>query len=186
MKEKYKVIHESHARFLTASEYRLLLSINLHPGPVSIKKLSLDTGLDDNTIHRAKNDLFDQEYLTWTHETGLEALNVYDVKKKGKFPHPYWRNRQIIDTRSFEGCPAWACWFLAVMSSRYGFTDCPGKPTLRAMAKYCGVSVNTVSKYYSGLDGALDPNWMPNKNIIFNSQRPCDKVVDICPWLVLE
>jgi len=181
---KYKVIHESHARYLTASEYRLLLSINLHPGPVSVKKLSLDTGLDDNTIHRAKNDLFDRNLLYWTHETGLEALNDYYVNKDLKLPHPYWRTRQIIDTRSFEGCPAWACWFLAVMSSRYGFTDCPGKPTLRAMAKYCGVSVNTVSKYYSSLDGALDPNWMPNKNIIFNSRRPCDKVVDICPWLV--
>lgn len=181
---KYKVIHESHARYLTASEYRLLLSINLHPGPVSIKKLSLDTGLDDNTIHRAKNDLFDRKLLSWTHETGLESLNDYYVNKDLKFPHPYWRTRQIIDTRSFERCPAWACWFLAVMSSRYGFTDCPGKPTVKAMAEYCKITRKTAAKYYSSLDGVLDPNWMPNKNIIFNSRRPCDKVVDICPWLV--
>lgn len=183
---KYKVIHESHARYLTASEYRILLSINLHPGPVSIKKLSMDTGLDDNTIHRAKNDLFDRKLLSWTHETGLEALNDYYVNKDLKSPHPYWRTRQVIDTRSFEGCPAWACWFLAVMSARHGFTDCPGRPTLRTMAKYCGISVNTVSKYYSCLEEALDPNWMPNKNILFNSRRPCDRVVDICPWFKMQ
>ena len=181
---KYKVIHESHARFLTASEYRLLLSINLHPGPVSIKKLSLDTGLDDNTIHRAKEALFARNLLRWKHETGLEALNDYAISKYLKLPHTYWRTRQIIDTRAFESCPAWACWFLAVMSARYGFTDCPGKPTLRAMAKYCGISVNTVSKYYSSLDGALDPNWMPREYFLFNPKRPCDKVIDICPWLV--
>jgi len=184
MKEKYKVIHESHARYITASEYRLLLSINIHPGPVSIKKLSLDTGLDDNTINRAKEALFARDLLRWKHETRPEALNEYSIGKYLKLPNPGWSTRPIIDTRSFEGCPAWACWFLAVMSARPGFKDCPKKPTVKAIAEYCGMTRKTAAKYYSALKGALDPNWMPSKNILFNSQRPCDKVIDICPWLV--
>lgn len=187
MQEKYKVIHESHARFLTSSEYRLLLSVNIHPGSVSIKRLSIDSGLDDNTIHRAKNTLFDRQLLWWTHESDVDAINEYTINKNLKLPHPEWKTRPVIDTRSFNGAPAWACWFLAVMNSKNGFIDCPRKNTIKNIAQYCMLNRDTVSKYLSILtlrmeneSPVLDAHYQVNPKIIFNARRNPEKVVSLC------
>ncbi len=195
---KYKVIHESHARFLSDSEYRVLLSINMFQNVgkelISIDMIAKDCSLDDNTVDRAIQSLSNRGTLKWIHllddkNQNNQFWNKYEINPDIKKPHPKWKEtRRLVDTRCFKGAPAWACWFIAVMNAMQGFEDKPGKTNYATIAEYCGLDKRTVKKYYQILSVSkedwrwppLDHNYIVPPYLLFPEIEISARLIDIC------
>ena len=196
---KYKVIHESHARFLSDSEYRVLLSINMFQNVgkelISIELLANDCLLDDNTVKRSIQSLGERNILEWKHRIEPKnwsnlISNVYTIKDFIKKEHESWNLKtRIVDTRSFEGAPAWACWFIATLNSMRGFDDCPPKRfNFTTISEYCQLDKRTVKKYHDVLSKNKTPGrWPPvmhdyfiTPELLFSKGKGVVKLVDIC------
>lgn len=198
MKEKYKVIHESHARFLSDSEYRVLLSINMFQNVgkelISIEMIAKDCSLDNNTVDRAILSLSESKKLTWIHFTDTsnknnQVWNKYSINPSIKKPHPNWYStKKLVDTRCFKGAPAWACWFIAVMNAMQGFKDKPGNTNYATIAKYCGLDKRTVKKYHQILSVAkedwrwppLDHNYIVPSYLLFPEISISAPLIEVC------
>lgn len=193
---KYKVIHESHARFLSDSEYRVLLSINMFQNVgkelISIDMIAKDCLMGEKTVDRALAALKERSLIAWerTHvvkESYNQWWNVYDINFELKLPRPGWSSSlRLVDTRCFEGAPAWACWFVAVCHSARGFSDDPQVRSVIRMAEYCELDRRTVSKYKDILTVRkgdlyiMDNSFRLNGCMLFYKKENVVKMTDIC------
>jgi len=197
MNEKYKIIHESHARFLSDSEYRVLLSINMFQNVgkelVSVDMIAKDCLMGEKTVDRSLAALKERSLIAWERTLKVKEgynqwWNVYDINFELKLPKPGWNSSlRLVDTRCFEGAPAWACWFTAVCHSARGFSDDPQVRSIVRMAEYCGLDRRTVSKYKDILTAhkrglyIMDNNFRLNGCMLFYKKDNVVKMTDICP-----
>lgn len=192
----YKVIHESHARFLTDSEYRILLSINMFQNVgkelISVDMIAKDCLMGEKTVDRALFAMKEKRLIDWDkipkkRDNLNQWWNSYDINFELKLPRTDWSYKaRLVDTRCFEGAPAWACWFVAACNSMDGFEDHPGKRRVSSVADYLELDRRTVQKYIDILtvvNGELyvmDSNFRPNGAMLFYKKRKVIKMIDIC------
>ena len=194
--QKFKVIHESHARYLSDSEYRVLLSINMFQNVgnklISVDMIAKDCLMGEKTVDRSLATLKERSLIGWDRTLKVKEgynqwWNVYDINFELKLERPGWKsNLRLVDTRCFEGAPAWACWFTAVCHSSKGFSDWPEQETNINVSEYCGLDRRTVSKYKEilmvrkGDLYVMDNSFKLNGAMLFYKKKKVIKMIDIC------
>jgi len=194
--QKYKIIHESHARYLSDSEYRVLLSINMFQNIgkelISVDMIAKDCLMGEKTVDRSLAAMKERELIAW--DRRLEKRdgqnqwwNDYDINLELKLPYQGWSYKaRLVDTRCFEGAPAWACWFVAACNSMDGFKDHPGKRKVATVADYLGLDRRTVQKYKDILTVVrrkiyvMDNSLRPHETMLFYKKDEVIKMTDIC------